>query len=345
MDLQELSEEVGVTMGTLKTYFRKHGVPYARTGRLDGATIDVARAAFGRRAPRREVGQVVAVESGPAPLHAAPPAPVPAPAQLEVEGHYRKQVEGVLVARDEAIAERDAARAEVASLQDRLSRARATQAPPPRAPPAALDLRTALATAGFGADPAAAFAALLRDPAAAPRALAATSVRGPEAFTTLLAERLRTVCHHADCRALAAASHWVVVDGTPAACAVCHGSDNDRAYARLSRAWREAGLGKLIVVGGAEDSFAELRRHNETHKHPDLRLVEGGHRPDKRQARDLCRGADLVVLWGSTQVHHAETEVWSSAAHAQDTPALTMGNGQRGVKALAEAVLDWVARR
>ncbi|MCA9558763.1 MAG: hypothetical protein KC583_09375, partial [Myxococcales bacterium] len=115
-------------------------------------------------------------------------------------------------------------------------------------------------------------------------------------------------------------------------------------YAAMSRACAAAKVRRVVVVGGGDDSRADLRRRALDWPAPEVVLVEGKRRPDSARARAKVQGADLVVLWGSTIVSHAETDVWKAAAEAAGTPVITVGSGQKGVASLARGITEWVGR-
>ncbi len=330
--------------------------------RLTEEQVAFARRSLGRAAPPtapRAAPRPSPVEAVPAPP--APTAPIPAPpspvepAAAEPTGlarHFERRLEAALAdlaAAREALATAEGERDARARQVERL-RAAARTPPPPDTTPAptpSTPLSTILDHLGF--DPARqgeVLAAALSHPPVARRLLPLLGVDAPEDAKRLLGERVRRVCVAAECQAMAEADRAARVPAQPAGtCAYCAGSDNGRAYEAMSRACAAARVGRIVVVGGGDDSLAELRRRARDRSTPEVVLVEGKRRPDSARARAKVQGADLVVLWGSTIVSHAETDVWKAAAEAAGTPVITVGSGQKGVASLARGITEWVGRR
>src|SRR3954451_20047386 len=71
-------------------------------------------------------------------------------------------------------------------------------------------------------------------------------------------QRLQRLCHH--CAHRARADGRTVVAVPAAACSVCNGSNNARAVREMVAACREAGIERLVVVGGSPCMRQELLR-------------------------------------------------------------------------------------
>jgi hypothetical protein len=134
----------------------------------------------------------------------------------------------------------------------------------------------------------------------------------------------------ADCAPSAAADdparRVVVVD--PERCGICGGSSNERAIAALEAACAGAGVRRLVVVGGSPGTRADLRGRV---RGLELRLVDGVARRTLRQARDDLAWADLVVIWGATEIDHKTSALY--------TGANVVTCQRRGVTSLVETVL------
>jgi hypothetical protein len=120
------------------------------------------------------------------------------------------------------------------------------------------------------------------------------------------------------------------------ACVVCGGSENRRAAARLAAAAAGRRRPRLLVVGGSP----ETRRHlEELARGPaDLRLVDGLARVTEDGARRDIAWADVVLVWGPTQLDHKVSNHFARADTAITVP-------KRGVAALLDAAADYLDRR
>ncbi|MCK6479396.1 MAG: hypothetical protein L6R43_04380 [Planctomycetes bacterium] len=85
-------------------------------------------------------------------------------------------------------------------------------------------------------------------------------------------------------------------------CAYCGGSANVRAVGRMIGACVARGWRRLCVVGGSPHSRTELQRL--VGGALELKLVDGTASRSRGQARSDLAWADVVVVWGSTQLDH-----------------------------------------
>ena len=95
-------------------------------------------------------------------------------------------------------------------------------------------------------------------------------------------------------------------------CSSCGGSDNRRAEEALVSACRRVGVRRLVIVGriavgsgGASRSLAGRL---------ELRLVDGTERRTLAQARLDLEWADLVLLWGGSELDHRVSSLYTGAA-------------------------------
>ncbi len=149
-----------------------------------------------------------------------------------------------------------------------------------------------------------------------------------------LAERLIPACVRDVCRADAARTGLLVVDAaSPTDCAICHGSANraelDRAIAEMLR----AGLRRLVVVGGSPGTREDLLRL--VADRIEVRLVSGTDRRTSRDAKADLAWANLVVIWGSTELDHKVSNLYTIGSA---TPVVVCP--RRGISALAATMLD-----
>ena len=118
-------------------------------------------------------------------------------------------------------------------------------------------------------------------------------------------------------------------------CDICQGSNNRRAALRLALRMRELGLDRLLVVGGSDDSRAELARL--LGDYLELRLVVGaGVSRSLKDARADMNWAQVMVIWGGTELDHKVSNLYD------DPPAgvVVVRLDRRGIEALANAVLE-----
>ena len=127
-----------------------------------------------------------------------------------------------------------------------------------------------------------------------------------DAVRRLLAELFLLVCARSDCREAADAvgDGRVVAPATdPQHCAFCGGSANERAVLEMLEACRTRGWRRLCVVGGSPHTRTALE--GLVGDALELRLVDGTISRSRGQADADLRWADVVVVWGSTQLGHA----------------------------------------
>ncbi len=287
--------------------------------------------------------------SGAAPaagtLAAADTAPSPPP-DAAGEGTWRfyakeaERLRAELRARDETIAALEAQRAPTPATH-RPAREAAAGIPPPPDP-----LGARLTSAGLhrSETQAAALRALLARPGVAPRILELLSVRRGRDLEKLIQRYVRRVCDDARCRALAADEGVDVVPTAPEECEVCAGSDNRREFAMMRRACLAADRRRLVIVGGADDTRAELGRFSRDLPELDLRFVRGDATVLENEARRHLAGADIVVIWGGTVLDHSVSTPYQKLADQFPNVLLVkMAGRQRGIASMARAVRERLA--
>lgn len=134
------------------------------------------------------------------------------------------------------------------------------------------------------------------------------------AVAELLRGRFFKVCTRPECRQEAEATaqrqgRQVVPAAAPPACDVCGGSPNQKAVEAMITACRARGWRRLCVVGGSP----AVRRELETlvAGRLELRLVDGTRARTDKEARADLAWSDGVVLWGSTQLDHRVSNLYS----------------------------------
>ncbi|MBL9038035.1 MAG: hypothetical protein JNG84_05940 [Archangium sp.] len=110
-------------------------------------------------------------------------------------------------------------------------------------------------------------------------------------------------CSSPECEAWAKASGRDALLCEPkAACSRCHGSDNQRAVRDFLEHALQHEMSKLVVVGGSPTLHHELERLIGTNL--DLRLIDGTKLRGTDRAHADVEWADLVLIWGGTELHH-----------------------------------------
>ncbi len=157
---------------------------------------------------------------------------------------------------------------------------------------------------GFGGDMALAEVALQEAGLSNPRK-PNINVSKTEAVQKVIEERFVLVCSRGDCRQEAAAVHdgrTVVPASEPRHCEFCGGSANQRAVEEMLRAYRARSWKRLCVVGGSPNARTALQQL--VGRALDLKLVDGTVSRNRGQADSDLGWADVVVIWGSTQLAH-----------------------------------------
>jgi len=165
-----------------------------------------------------------------------------------------------------------------------------------------------------------------------------------ERARALLASQLRRVCGDADCGRLAAA-RWpekepVLVE--PAYCDICMGSSQRRAVRLLAEALHDAGISRVLLLGGTPPQHTTLRELLADDPVA-LRMIDGSARAHSAgEAAQQLAWAQLLVVWASTPLHHKVSVVYTSQV-PPGLPVLTVA--RRGVESLCRGVAEQVRRR
>lgn len=150
----------------------------------------------------------------------------------------------------------------------------------------------------------------------------------------VLSEKLYLHCQSTECVAAAAHSGRVSVLCDPKPhCMSCGGSDNQRAVADFVQAF---GRGKLCIVGGSPSVWEELERLFAGRV--ELRLVDGTIRRTSDHAKADLEWADLVLLWGATELHHKVSMHYSNAP--QPVKKKVVHVPKRGIAQLLAGALE-----
>lgn len=152
-----------------------------------------------------------------------------------------------------------------------------------------------------------------------------------------LAARFFVHCSSTACIAAAKASgREPVPTDLKSACEKCGGSDNRRAGADLVAACRRHGVMRLVVVGGSPSVREELA--SVIGGALELRLVDGTERRTGDKARGDLAWADLVLIWGASELHHKVSLLYTQAPPPLRSKVIL--SAKRGVAALLQAAIE-----
>ncbi len=147
------------------------------------------------------------------------------------------------------------------------------------------------------------------------------------------------VCERASCRDAAVASAKTIVAVAQATdCSVCGGSENRAAIDRAVDALARRGWRRVVVVGGSPGTHHDLA--DLVGDRFELRLVDGTERRTSREAKADLAWADLVIIWGGTELDHKVSKLYTDA---RDPRVVVCA--RRGIAALASTAIDSTRRR
>ena len=119
----------------------------------------------------------------------------------------------------------------------------------------------------------------------------------------VLAERFFLVCSAAACMQVGRSSGRELLQVEPRThCESCGGSNNRRAVTDFVEACERKGVRRVVIVGGSPAVREELEE--QLGGRVELRMVDGTERHTGDKARHNLEWADLVLVWGATQLHH-----------------------------------------
>ena len=164
-----------------------------------------------------------------------------------------------------------------------------------------------------------------------------------EKVRLLLSEGFARTCTDGTCRdALARAKPLArllqVKDARD--CERCGGSDNLKAMRRLADLCRPRRIAKVVVVGGSPSVRAELLSLKPAEW--ELRLVDGTERRTQDKARADLEWAQLVFIWGSSELDHKVSKLYTDTASPHRQKLVQVA--RRGIAALLNAGAEHVER-
>jgi hypothetical protein len=152
----------------------------------------------------------------------------------------------------------------------------------------------------------------------------------------ILRERFCLHCDSLSCRAHAAGSGRIPVPCEPrSTCERCGGSVNVGAATTLVDACRLRGVQRIVVVGGSPSVREELASAIGTRLQ--LRMIDGTERRTQDRARGDVEWADLVLVWGASELHHKVSLLYTQVPSPLRKKVVLVA--RRGVAALLSAAV------
>lgn len=156
-----------------------------------------------------------------------------------------------------------------------------------------------------------------------------------------LRARFHRHCASAQCQQAAVRSgREPVLTDLKLRCEHCGGSANKRAEADLIAACRRTGVTKIVIVGGSPSVREELAGLDGAGL--ELRLVDGTERRPAEKAKADLVWADLILLWGASELHHKVSTLYSGAPPPLKKKIIHVA--KRGVAALLSEAVSHLAR-
>jgi hypothetical protein len=157
-----------------------------------------------------------------------------------------------------------------------------------------------------------------------------------ERVREVLEARFLRVCARGDCQSAGAAlddQRTRVAASEQGFCEVCGGSADRAALAAMTRACALRGVRRLCIVGGSPAVRERLLRALEG-SGLELRLIDGTASHSLKSAEANTAWAQLVLIWGSTELDHKVSLLYRGPKVVQIA--------RRGVQELARAVVKAV---
>jgi len=114
------------------------------------------------------------------------------------------------------------------------------------------------------------------------------------------------VCDHPFCRKTSSKRHspeLLFLVNQASLCHLCRGSATRRSLEEAAEACREAGMRRILVVGGMPASHTEIDQNAPPGL--EFRLVAGDLERQRQRVQADLRWCDLAIIWGSTILGHS----------------------------------------
>ncbi|WNG25140.1 hypothetical protein F0U62_14775 [Cystobacter fuscus] len=158
----------------------------------------------------------------------------------------------------------------------------------------------------------------------------------------LLLERFYRVCTAAECQQAARASGREPLPVEPRShCEHCGGSNNHRAEVAFLQTCLQHAVRRVVVVGGSPAVREELK--DKLGDRLELRVVDGTERRTGTQAQGDLEWADLVLIWGATELHHKVSTHYTQPGTPHRHKVVHVV--RRGVAALLDAGITHLKQR
>ncbi len=158
----------------------------------------------------------------------------------------------------------------------------------------------------------------------------------------LLREHFALHCSDADCRKVAEGSGREPVHCDPkSACERCGGSANARAETSLIEACHLHQVRRLVIVGGSPSVREEIERSLGAAL--ELRMIDGTERRTADRAKSDLEWADLVLVWGASELHHKVSWLYTQGPPQHRRKVVHVA--RRGVAALLAAGVEHLEKR
>ena len=240
------------------------------------------------------------------------------------------------------------------ALQKELDSLRSASPTPIKPPPKRVESRSQLAPeathgappeyiheelASYGLDTQGAIATLfelLDHPSKGPELLYSLKHDAPES----LLRGFTLCCIHASCEEVARPRAPLgLVVSPPHLCAICQGSEGRRWYQRLRLEAKRTGHSRILLVGGGDEDYTQIKQLNREHSGLQWTFVQGTKRVDQTSANQKIERSDVIVLWSSLHLPHALSQVFKQASNAFSVPCFSIEPGRRSVKVICQEIL------
>jgi hypothetical protein len=161
----------------------------------------------------------------------------------------------------------------------------------------------------------------------------------------VLERKVPLCCAHPTCQALLRArpegQAGQIRTDVPGHCRICRGSTARRSLEEMSFSCAEAGVKRVLVLGGAPATHTELK--NLAPAELELRLIEGDVTRDRQRAAADIKWCDIVVLWAGTILGHEVSKQYLKGKKGGEKPVIIAK--RRSVEALCAEVIAFLERR
>lgn len=121
-------------------------------------------------------------------------------------------------------------------------------------------------------------------------------------------------------------------------CMICGGSNDRHALEEMASSAAASNVSKILVVGGTSTKHREMREKSPSGV--EWRFVDGKKSKDDRYFRHNRRWAEIIVIWGSTELDHKVSNHFDGKG---DSRVITVS--RRSIGALADGVIRHLTRQ